>query len=434
MSFLKRMFKLLGYACLVCAAGFVPIGIYIGVVFVKQVAFADFLNLEPRTFIDIAIIVLAIIIIAVAGTISEDDFAYKQGLKLTKREAELNSKAISISKKESDIFSREVALKHQKEEFRQVTESLEQTYPWLAQQVADYWLTKDNSTASYLRHKSHPAVSAAQKVSEIAQEKRTLQKQCKMYEYQLDFLREALPWLDEYMTIEPNEAYRIARGQVASDEESYEKYKNWLSPQEYATLSTAEKYQRALDRYIKQPKNDWEAGIIYERYVGYRYEASGYKVEYWGATRKKEDMGRDLVATKGKSTLVIQCKRYRAEKEVHENTVFQTYGTAIMYQIEHPEQTVRAVVVTTAKLSGTAKECADYLKIGYREEYPLETYPLIKCNISKTGEKIYHLPFDQQYDNIRLNPKDGDCYAHTVAEAEKLGFRHAFRWKGTSQV
>ena len=53
---------------------------------------------------------------------------------------------------------------------------------------------------------------------------------------------------------------------------------------------------------------------------------------------------------------------------------------------------------------------------------------MIKCNISKTGEKIYHLPFDQQYDRVEISPNKGECYVYTVKEAEDRGFRRAFRW------
>lgn len=64
-----------------------------------------------------------------------------------------------------------------------------------------------------------------------------------------------------------------------------------------------------------------------------------------------------------------------------------------------------------------------------KTHYLIEDYPLIKCNISQgTGEKIYHLPFDQQYDKVIIDTHRGEMYAFTVKEAEKNGFRRAFRW------
>jgi len=50
----------------------------------------------------------------------------------------------------------------------------------------------------------------------------------------------------------------------------------------------------------------------------------------------------------------------------------------------------------------------------------------------RDGSKIYHLPFDQQYDSTIIKYKN-ECYVETIAEAEALGFRRAFRWRGDQQ-
>jgi len=64
---------------------------------------------------------------------------------------------------------------------------------------------------------------------------------------------------------------------------------------------------------------------------------------------------------------------------------------------------------------------------------PLEQYPCIKCNVSlRDSEKIYHLPFDQQYDKTVIGHHKLECYVATVEEAERLGFRRAFRWHGVA--
>ena len=60
-----------------------------------------------------------------------------------------------------------------------------------------------------------------------------------------------------------------------------------------------------------------------------------------------------------------------------------------------------------------------------------KAYPSIKCNISRVdGQKIYHLPFDQQYDKVRVQKEKGEFYCTTVKEAENKGFRRAFRYRG----
>ena len=47
-----------------------------------------------------------------------------------------------------------------------------------------------------------------------------------------------------------------------------------------------------------------------------------------------------------------------------------------------------------------------------------------------TKEKIYHLPFDQQYDKCSIKLGSGEFYAMTVKEAEEKGFRRAMKWRG----
>lgn len=94
---------------------------------------------------------------------------------------------------------------------------------------------------------------------------------------------------------------------------------------------------------------------------------------------------------------------------------------------------MKGILITNIELSPIAKKMASYLGIIYKENYEIGDYPCIKCNIGhgEFGEstKIYHLPFDQQYDNVKIS-KDGEFFALTVAEAEKAGFRRAHRWYG----
>jgi hypothetical protein len=89
---------------------------------------------------------------------------------------------------------------------------------------------------------------------------------------------------------------------------------------------------------------------------------------------------------------------------------------------------IKAYFVTSTALSETAKKFAEYLGVSYKESLPLGDYPRIKCNINhSTGERIYHLPFDQQYNRTTITHKTGERYAYTVAEAEEKGFRRARR-------
>ncbi len=275
-----------------------------------------------------------------------------------------------------------------------------------------------------LRSLSYRAYKAAEIVSEIKKEKKQLVIEKNMYLAQLCFYESLFPWLEEFKEVPIEEAKEYVSS-VSEDEGEY--FRKWLSPEEYTKLGLQEKLQLALDRWQKRPKSDWQAGVDYERYIGYLYEEKGYIVEYSGALRGLEDMGRDLIATKEDRILVIQCKRWSQNKEIHEKHIFQLFGTTVLYSIQNPKCKVEALFVTTGKLSDTAKQCAEKLdiKLVYRN---MDDYPMIKCNINRTtGEKIYHLPFDQQYDRIIIEPSQGEQYVMTVAEAESLGFRHAFK-------
>ena len=80
--------------------------------------------------------------------------------------------------------------------------------------------------------------------------------------------------------------------------------------------------------------------------------------------------------------------------------------------------------MSTTKLSKKAQDVADDLGIEVRY-IKMGEFPRIKCNINKQGKKIYHLPFDQQYDRVQSQQ-----YVSTVAEAEKEDFKRAFKWHG----
>lgn len=65
----------------------------------------------------------------------------------------------------------------------------------------------------------------------------------------------------------------------------------------------------------------------------------------------------------------------------------------------------------------------------------LRRYPMIKCNVNpSTQERIFHLPFDQQYDNIIVGNQPGEFYAETIQAAERAGFRRAYRWRGQRET
>lgn len=52
---------------------------------------------------------------------------------------------------------------------------------------------------------------------------------------------------------------------------------------------------------------------------------------------------------------------------------------------------------------------------------------VIKGNVSRSGERIYHLPGQSHYDEVRLRPGDGKRWFCTEEEARAAGWRRALR-------
>lgn len=310
---------------------------------------------------------------------------------------------------------------------------------WLAKMFSDYiylldaWKAEDlldSLPESWKGHK-YPKfvkddIKAAERIQTLTEEKREWVKKAKELEYKISIYESMFPDLQEYAS--DNE--EIIE-EVPEDDEEHTPIKNWLSEDEYNSLSTTERNALALERYQKRNKSKKEIGREYERYIGYLYESKGYKVEYFGILKGLNDMGRDLICTKGNTTVIIQCKCWSKDKVIHEKHINQLYGSLTEYKIQHRDSTRRrykAAFYTTTQLSDMALAFADALKIEVVHE-ELGDFPMVKCNIGrKNMEKIYHLPFDLNYDKVRIEPERGESFAWTVTEAEEKGFRHAYKW------
>ena len=338
-----------------------------------------------------------------------------------------------------EVESRESQLQRKQDEFEILLKEKCQGFPWLAQAYADYLQLQDLKAADYLQDKSHPAPKAAEQVREIASRRRTAEQLYRVLKYQLEYYENLFPWLVDFKGEDIDDLIRQITEKTLKGREELEEpddpAKKWLTEAEYNGLPTVEKYQLALNRYWQKKKSKWELGRDYERYMGYLFEKGGYTVYYQGIVEGFADLGRDLVCTKENRAIVVQCKYWSKEKQIHEKHIFQLYGTVTAHEIDHPRTVVSGCLVTSTTLSERAKQFAAKLDIEAIESRALEHYPCIKCNVSrKDGTKIYHLPFDQQYDRTLVEEERNECYVETVAEAEGLGFRRAFRWRGETSA
>ena len=297
---------------------------------------------------------------------------------------------------------------------------------WLAAFIAEAEQARDRRD-DYLRSKSHPARKSAEIVKEVKREKRALSERVKFLEFQLKAYEEYFPQLEEYRDLILDERVPLSSGSDNLEElEAADPSQLYMSREEWERLSVSDRNQLALDRYVARPKSDWEIGRYYERYLGSLREQSAWLVTYHGALRGFEDLGRDLICTKGGTVEIVQAKCWSRTKVIHEKHLFQLFGTTIHYRLANVGVQVTPILATTTSLSEVATEVARVLGIRV-DTIPLPpSYPMIKCNVNTaTREKIYHLPFDQQYDRTQVS-RPGECYATTVKEAEHLGFRRAW--------
>lgn len=362
-----------------------------------------------------------------------------------KEQIELQRKTEKQKKEIQDKFNKEMAewkekIESDKNNLEILAKEKSKGFPWLSDAYAEYFYLQALREADYLDNKKHPAPVSADKVREIARKRRIIEKKLRIAQGIINYYQDLFPFLEDLLGDTEDEMllYILSRnieepikdvGEIGVDPVRI--YLSHLSEEEYQKLSSTERNQLALDRYWTKRKNNWQLGRDYERYIGYLFESRGYNVYYQGILEGFNDLGRDLICKKEEETIIVQCKRWSHYKTIHEKHINQLYGTLIKYRIDHPNEKVSALLCTSAILSDRAKEFALYLDVKIKEEFPLQTYPSIKCNISRrNGETIYHLPFDQQYDRTLIEEERNECYAETVKEAEELGFRRAWKWRG----
>lgn len=363
-----------------------------------------------------------------------------------KKELEDLTKLIQQEKSRFEIIAKRERLeldekiewnKELKEGVNQMAKERQVGFPWLANAYKELIALEDKKLASYLRNKKHPAIKSSEIIKEQTRLKREAIRDKKIAEYLVAYYENIAPFLID-LKEEVNIATEKERALLKeySEEELEDYATHYLTKEEYRKLPEAERNQMALDRFWKRPKSKWLIGRLYERYVGYLYEEKGYDVEYVGIFKGFEDLGRDLICKKNKEFIVIQCKNWAKFRTIYEKHIFQFFGTVFQYKDENPDRKVKAIFYTSTKLSDLAKRFSKELGIDLKENFKFDKgYPSIKCNVSRVdGTKIYHLPFDQQYDNTKIEKKRGEFYCRTVKDAEKAGFRRAFRYKGFKKI
>ena len=311
------------------------------------------------------------------------------------------------------------------EENSNLRKDFKKSFKKMGEFISDIKLYVYDIASKYFDTKSHPAHKKAQDIRELKQKTKEYIKEYKLMRYEYDMLFSLFPELENYL-----EYYSAKKAETIEEvKENYDYVQSWISKNEYSSLDENTRNQLALDRYIEsRKKSKWAIGRDYEMFIGHEYEQKGYKVTYTGITDRLEDKGRDLIAQKDNEILILQCKNWSKYKEIHENHICQLFGTTVQYNIENNLLfKATPVFITSATLSETALKFAEYLGVQIIQNKKLEEFPRIKCNINNK-EKIYHLPFDQQYDRTIIGDQKGEFFAWTVQEAVNKGFRRAKKY------
>ncbi len=388
------------------------------------------------------------------GTISklENTIAQERDLALSKVE-----KIQSQKREKSEL------IKLQKEQLRdsdirhdgilKILKERAKFFPWLSTAFADFETYLGDKEASALLSKKRPAPKAADKVKKFSRRAASAEKKFRHIKYRIDLYEKYFPWitevtgdtLDEFLNDLEAPLDKVSVDEKGNDDP----VRNHISKYEYEKLTPCARSQLAFDRWKRSRKTNWQIGREYERFIGYTYEKKGFKVEYYGAVKGLDDLGRDLIASKDGKIEIIQCKYWAKSKTIHEKHVFQLYGTVIEHTISNNQSgenlplfskftelsNIKPVFITSTTLSERASSFAELLEVEVRENVELSEYPQIKCNISKTtDERVYHMPFDQQYDRTIIEPGKGEFYAWTAKEAEAAGFRRAYRWRPSTSI
>lgn len=84
----------------------------------------------------------------------------------------------------------------------------------------------------------------------------------------------------------------------------------------YSQIETLYNYQKiSEEREAENREHAFrkQAGLDYERYIGYLFEQKGYSVIYLGAIRGMDDNGIDLICSNDDKIYVVQCKNWNPE-------------------------------------------------------------------------------------------------------------------------
>lgn len=384
------------------------------------------------TIIIVSILVSSVMIYKYRRIIKNKDNKLTETIR--NKDFEINNRESKILSLEFDITNLKECINSKDNFYNSISTLSDISVKYLTELVSDFKLIQYDISAQYLRIKDHPAYVEAKRISELKQETKLYHEQYKQmlykYEVLIGLFPELTTYIEDFDSIKQLNDFR----NLDNLQNDYDRVRDYISSEEYSRLSVDERNQRALNCYInRKNKSRWQIGRDYEMYIAYLYRSKGWGVIQYGIEKKLEDMGRDLIVIGKEKILIVQCKYWSETKLIHEKHIAQLYGSTIEYALNNRNLNgdipIEPVFVTNIELSETAKRFAQTLKVTVHK-IEMGNFPRIKCNVNN-NEKIYHLPFDQQYDRTKIE-NHNEFYAYTVKESVDAGFRRALRFYGTN--
>lgn len=148
--------------------------------------------------------------------------------------------------------------------------------------MAEFETSHYKTIAQYLTNKPHPAKKVAVRISTLRKEAQQYLAEKKLLEYKLNYILQLYPNIEDIF----DDGFNDENIPELETKETTDRTRLFLSHEEYLSLSSTEKNQLALDRYLQQRKSKWQIGRDYEMYIGYLFEREGYSVQYSGIMKK----------------------------------------------------------------------------------------------------------------------------------------------------
>jgi hypothetical protein len=130
---------------------------------------------------------------------------------------------------------------------------------------ADYETGIAEARAEILEAKSRPAHAAAEEVRERGRKLAALRRESKYARWLLELYEWHFPWLADLR--DDGSLGELIEGDTdASGDEEADPVTVWVTKAEVSRLSTVERNQLALDRYLRGRQSPWQIGRDYEQY------------------------------------------------------------------------------------------------------------------------------------------------------------------------